>query len=393
MKQPASPSGRTADGVRTPAGVIHLIESDGLYGAGRVVLSLAHQATGDPDFPAAIGCILPEPAQAHPFADRVGAEGLRVLKLQLRPSRVLSDLVVILRHLRSERPAILHTHGYKAAIIGYATHLVTGVPVLATCHGWADDSQGKRSYRWLTSLERFLYRFFTCVVAVSPRIAAQLRQWHVRADRIVEVPNGIALQGPPSPAIVTALRQRERIPAGTPVVLHVGRLSEEKGQTDLVEAARQLIHGHPTLRVLILGDGPLRATLESQIAQCGVTEAVKLLGFRDNVRDYLALADVFALPSLTEGLPLSVLEALDAGVPVVCTPVGALPSLLEDGVSGLFVPVHSPAALADAIERLIKEPELRRALAMGGSEVVRRTATAQAMHRRYRDLYVRLTRG
>jgi glycosyltransferase involved in cell wall biosynthesis len=139
--------------------------------------------------------------------------------------------------------------------------------------------------------------------------------------------------------------------------------------------------------VLILGEGHLRAALDEQIAVAGLRDSVRILGFKQNVGDYLAIADAFALPSVDEGLPIALLEALAAGVPAVCTPVGATPGFLEHDVSVLFVPVHAVDALAAALQRLIEEPELRNALAVRGKEAVQRAHSAETMYQRYRDIY------
>ena len=377
---------------QTHASVLHLIESDGLYGAGRVVLALAREAATDARFPSTIGCLVDDPSRPHPLADRAREEHLPAIRLKLGRSSALLDLVRILSTLKRIRPRIIHTHGYKAAIVGYAAHLVTGATVVATCHGWVDDSQGRRSYAWLTRLERRLYPWFSRVVSVSPLIARQLEEWGVSSARITQIPNGITIPPPPSAETVAQLRRRHNISSDAIVVLSVGRLSEEKGQADLVDAAAQLMEKYPALRVLILGEGHLNAALQARINERKVEGVVSLLGFQSNVSDYLALADVFALPSLSEGLPLSILEALAAGIPIVSTPVGAIPTLLEDGVSALFVPIRSPGALAAAIEALITRPDLRAALARSGRNIVAETGTARTMYERYREVYGELVK-
>ena len=112
-------------------------------------------------------------------------------------------------------------------------------------------------------------------------------------------------------------------------------------------------------------------------------------GFRANARDYLAIADAFVLPSVDEGLPIALLEAAAARVPIVCTPVGAIPTLLDDGVSALFAPVHSPERLAGALRRLIDEPALGQGMARRAAEIVHRSHSANSMYRQYRELYMR----
>lgn len=368
--------------------VLHLIESDGVYGAEQVVLALAAEAAHDRDFPATVGCLVKDAGAPNPLHERAVALGLPAVKIPLRNVQSLYDLARLPQTLRQLGAGLIHAHGYKAAIAGYAAHLVNRIPVVATCHLWFEDSDVKWTYRALTWLERRLYRRFDHVVAVSRPIADQLRAWHVPPDRLSEIRNGIAIDAEARSAEdIAAVRLRCGTPPGTFVAVNVGRLADQKAQADLIDAAARLRERHPQLRVLILGEGHLRPALERQIQGAGLQEAVRLLGFQEHVREYLAIADVFVLPSVDEGLPIALLEALAAEVPVVCTPVGAIPGLLQDGESALFVPVHRVDLLAAAIGRLIEDPALARELARRGLDAVRRDHSAATMYRAYRTVY------
>jgi glycosyltransferase involved in cell wall biosynthesis len=145
------------------------------------------------------------------------------------------------------------------------------------------------------------------------------------------------------------------------VVGNVARLAEQKGQRDLIAAARAVLERHPDARFVVAGDGELRAELEALARP--LDERFTFLGERDDVPDLLASFDVFAYPSRFEGLCLAVIEAQAAGVPVVATPVGGIVENVVDGETGLLVPPNDPAALADAILRLLDEPELGQRLA------------------------------
>lgn len=374
--------------------VLHLIESDGVYGAEQVVLALAAEAARDPDFPATIGCLVKDAVAPNALHERAVALGLPAVKVPLRNVQCLYDLARLPRTLRQLGVGLIHAHGYKAAIAGYAAHLVNRIPVVATCHLWFEDSDAKWTYRALTWLERRLYPRFDYVIAVSRPIAEQLRAWHVAPDRLREISNGIAIAAAArSVDDIAAVRLRCGTPPGTFVAVNVGRLADQKAQADLIDAAAIVRERHPELRVLILGEGHLRPALEHQIHSARLDDVVRLLGFQEHVREYLAIADVFVLPSVDEGLPIALLEALAAEVPVVCTPVGAIPGLLQDGASALFVPVHRVDLLAAAIRRLIDEPALARELARRGLEAVRRDHSAAAMYRTYRTVYDQIGAG
>jgi glycosyltransferase involved in cell wall biosynthesis len=368
-----------------------LIESDGVYGAEQVVLALAREAATDARYTATIGCLVKDVDADNPLHARAVALGLPAVKLQMRVAQAPIDVARLPFHLRALGTGILHAHGYKAVIAGYAAHLATRVPIVSTCHLWFEESESRWTYNWLSRLERRLYPRLAHVIAVSAPIASQLRRWHVDPRRLAEIPNGVVLDGTGDRrGSAEAIRRELGFPSDAYVALNVGRLADQKAQADLVDAAARVHADHPRLRVVILGEGHLRSVLEQRIAAAGLQDVVRMPGFADNVRDYLSIADTFVLPSVDEGLPIALLEAAGAGVAAVCTPVGGIPTVFDDGRSALFVPVHEPAALAAAISRLIEDPALRASIAEEGREAVRRTHSSEVMYRRYREIYERI---
>jgi len=382
------------DPASNPTRVLHLIESDGVYGAEQVVLGLVHCAGRDPRFPATIGCLVKDVGRPNALHERAGALGLAAVKLPLGTATSPIDVMRLPFTLTRLGIGLIHAHGYKAAIAGYAAHAASRIPIVASCHLWFEESEAKWTYRWLTRLERRLYPRFAHVAGVSAPIAEKLRRWHVPEARLSEIGNGIVIDDAERPAgQAAALRRELGIAADAFVVMNVGRLAEQKAQADLIAAVAQVRAAHPNIQLLILGEGHLRAALDEQIAAAGLRDSVRILGFKQNVGDYLAIADAFALPSVDEGLPIALLEALAARVPAVCTPVGATPGFLVHDVSVLFVPVHAIDALAAALQRLIEEPDLRRALAARGREAVQRAHSAETMYSRYREIYTRVVHG
>ena len=168
-----------------------------------------------------------------------------------------------------------------------------------------------------------------------------------------------------------------------PVLGSLGRLDEQKGYDVLVEALAEL----PGASAVIVGEGPLRATLEARAAELGVAERLRLPGWSDDARGFLPTFDVFVLPSRYEGFPLSIIEAMLAGLPVVASGVGSVAEAVEDGETGLVVPPDDPAALAAALRRLLADPVLRRRLGDAGRARAESEFTARAMAARYERLY------
>jgi glycosyltransferase involved in cell wall biosynthesis len=368
--------------------IAHLIETDGFYGAERVVLTLLEHARQDALFEPVLGCLVGTTRTASALAARARAAGVAAFDWPLRKTQAPRDLARILSQLRRQGIDILHCHGYKASIAGYLYARLARVPIVATCHLWTHEPGAAWTYRMLTALELRLYPRFTAVVAVSPPIRATLLQRGVPADRARLIPNGIVPRHRPlTDADREGLRRALGIEPDAPVVISVGRLAEQKGHRYLLRAALRLRPSYPALRVLIVGDGPLRDELAGQIARDGLESCVHLLGFRTDIPHLLALADVFALPSNDEGLPIALLEAFAAGVPAVATPVGAVPDLVQANSAGLIVPTRDDEALASAIGRLLQDAALRRVMGRNAQALLHATYTADAMYARYRELY------
>lgn len=218
-------------------------------------------------------------------------------------------------------------------------------------------------------------------IAVSDENADRMRStFGLRPGMIQTIPNAVDLShfdtsgGP---------RSEDGSDEGRPVVLTIARLAEQKGIRYLLDAASSV----PEADFLIAGDGPDRQALESRAHQLGLAERVRFLGFRDDIPGLLAACDVFVLPSLYEGFPLSILEALGVGKPVVASAVGGIPEVIQDGRTGLLVPAGDPGALADAIRRILNDSADARAMARAGQELVRENYSVEAMVRTVSTLY------
>ncbi len=183
------------------------------------------------------------------------------------------------------------------------------------------------------------------------------------------------------------------LPGDAPVVLFVGRLAAQKGVADLIAALDLLQHVRPDLRALIVGDGPLRSQLEETAHAFRLDGAVRFLGHRDDVPRLLAAADLLVLPSLYEGLPNVVLEAMRARKPVVATAAPGTTEVIADGRTGLLVPVHDPTALARAIRTVVEDPALALRLGAEGRARVESEFRADAMISQFAELYERLARA
>ncbi|HEX7124288.1 MAG TPA: glycosyltransferase [Thermodesulfobacteriota bacterium] len=294
----------------------------------------------------------------------------------------------LVRTLRRLRPDVVHTHRYKENILGGLAAAAAGVPAaVCTVHGLTERYTGFARLKMdlYTALDHAVIRGRRqTVVAVSADMARRLAPRI--GPSICLIPNGIRL-----PEAVPA--DRPRWPAGTPggVVLGTAaRLVPVKGLDILLEAVRLLSDAVPDVRLLVVGDGPLRAPLEARAAALGLAGRTWFVGHRPDVPRWLAAMDVFVLPSLAEGLPMSLLEAMAGGRPVVASRVGGVPEVVRDGIEGRLVPPGDPRALADACLALATDADARAALGAAARRRVAEAFTIDATGPRYVALYRRL---
>lgn len=218
------------------------------------------------------------------------------------------------------------------------------------------------------------------------------------ADAVIAVAHSVALQVPASrPQVVysgvvvsSEFHQADRVLATTVVVGAACRLDPLKGLITLVRAIASLSSEYPGLRLEIAGSGPQREELETEIRQLRLDHQIQLLGWKQDLR-HLREWDIFAMPSLDEGLPISALEAMAEGLPVVATTIGGLPELVENGHTGLLVPPQDVEALAKALRRLISDPKLRRSMGSAGRNRVVEQFSVRSMVAKIESIYDSLT--
>jgi glycosyltransferase involved in cell wall biosynthesis len=320
-----------------------------------------------------------------PLRDAARAAGVRFVPLRhvrrpINPWRDLLGLLELLALLRRERPHILHANSSKAGILGRLAAWLAGVPIrIFTVHGWAfSASQGpiSRLYRWAERLVKPVTTVTVCV-AESERVSG-LAAGSCEERTTVVIHNGV------DPGDALPRQRRDGLP---PRIVSVGRLQEPKDPLTLVRALGSL-RGTPFAAVLV-GEGPDRPAVAAELERLGLGDAARLAGERHDVPELLAEADIFVLSSRSEGLPLSILEAMRARLPVVASCVGGIPELVVDGETGLLVPPGDPSRLAAAIERLVEDPALRDRLGAAGRARLEELFDLGRCRREHLELYRR----
>ncbi len=287
--------------------------------------------------------------------------------------------------LRRERIDVLHTHAFGQNAWGSVIGRLTRVPVvIAHEHNWAFTG---RALRPVIDRELIARCASTMIVVSREARRRMIEVERIAPHRLALLPNGIRAL-PPGDG--RAVRAELGIDEDDPVIGTVCVIRSEKAIDVLVRAAALVTRDFPRLRVLIVGEGPDRARVEAVVDQLGLEECVLLTGARADVPDVLAAIDVALLPSDYEGIPLSILEFMDAGKPIVATRVGGIPEVIEDGVHGVLVPPRDEAALASAVRGVLRDMDGGREMGARARDRCRREFSLDRTVERLEQLYEQL---
>lgn len=281
------------------------------------------------------------------------------------------------------RPAILQTYLFHDNFIGRVVGRIMRVPFIIA--GQRAINPDEPLFRRL--LERLFWHWSDCIVSNSMAGKRTLTsREHIPASRITVIPNGKELPDADA-GNPTTIRRRLRIPSSALVITVVAKLRHQKGHAYLIEAAPHILAAYPKMLFLFVGDGPLRAELTAMVARRKLSQHIRFLGDRTDVQDILRITDVFCMPSLWEGLPGAIMEAMAMRVPVVATRVSGTPELMVDGKTGFLVPPRDASALAVRILQLLDDGALRSRFGVAGRERVEQYFTIQQMVRAYEHVY------
>jgi glycosyltransferase involved in cell wall biosynthesis len=289
--------------------------------------------------------------------------------------REIKALIQLTQLMRQERPDVVHTHTAKAGFLGRLAARLAGVPVIVhTFHGHVlHGYYGPMKNQLLRRMESLLARITDSLITVSDRVKQDLVAYNVApAEHIRVVPLGLELDAfLNAVAVAGAFRRGLGLHGGERLVGIVGRLFPIKNHRLFLEAAALVAQQEPSVRFIVVGDGVLRPELERRSGDLGIADRVIFTGWRRDLPAIYADFDVLAVTSHNEGTPLSAIEAMAAGCPVVATRVGGLPDLIRDGETGCLVPPGDAQALAESLLRLLRDRETARRLGQTAQTVVR----------------------
>lgn len=369
--------------------VLHLISSVYFFGAERVVAELAASL---PAFDVAVhvGVLSVDDQLVYIFRQVIDDADVTVVGFDGQGMFNVGTIKEIGRYLVENKIDIVHCHGYKSNIYAFVARMFScsKACLVSTNHNWIGTTTRENIYQKIDAL---ILRFFDKIIAVSPDVKQQMIDTGIKARKIFIIDNGINIKDSAFFTPVADARALLGIDPEYFVIGNIARLTPEKAQTDLLHAFVKLDE-LSNLKLVLVGDGPEYSTLQRLIESLGLQKKVIMAGNRDDARKLYTAFNVFALVSTNEGLPMVLLEAMAAGVPVIATRVGAIPDVIHDGQNGLLINPSEQGELLEAIRTLCTNGEMRKQLADAAKQMVGQSFSSRFMAGEYCKQYKSVVR-
>lgn len=368
--------------------ILHLISSSGLFGAERVVLELSKALVKQGHHPV-IG-VLRNSHNPHTEITDEAKEGS--IDNAVFPCRGQFDVKLvssIREFIRRNRVDLVHCHGYKSNFYGILASKNLA-PSVATNHNWIKSNWRLKAY---CLVDRRLIRRFSRVVAVSDVIKEEMLRVGVPEEKIRVIYNGVDADRLNATGSSETLKKELGLEGTGRIVGTIGGLIEEKGYGYLLRAAKEIIGVEKGVKFLIVGDGPLNGQLRDMARGLGIEDSVIFTGYRKDVPDLLSVMDIYILPSVREGLPMVLLEAMAAGKPVIASRVGAVPKVVIDNESGVLITPSDVGGIKKAVLDLIRDEPRAKRLGLMGNIRLKEKFSSDVMAGEYMSVYGELVPG
>lgn len=367
------------------ANVLHLISTLEIGGAEVQLVNIVRNLDSEV-YNSVVCCI----AKGGPLTTELSKRGIKVVVLSQKSRFNPLVLLPLYCLIKKERINIVHTHMFRANLWGRLAALFAGVSVIiATEHGlnpWKNFI-----HIMINRILAFLTTQIITVSNVGRRI--RIQREGINPKKLITIHNCVDLHRFDKTAdVCNNIRQEFNMSSDESVVGFVGRLQEVKGVRYLIESFVELKAVIPKVKLLIVGDGTLKASLHNYAQKLGVGEQIIFAGYRRDIPQVLNAMNVFVLPSLREDLPLSPIEAMAMKKPVVATNAGGIPEVVTDGETGILVPPKDATALAKAISRILLDEQLARKMGLAGRQRVEKQFSADTISSRIQQLYSSLMR-
>lgn len=381
-------SGKTEKGLASSMkkiNILHLRTSNFFGGPEKQILE--HGRTIDKARFGFFICSFLEKGQLNEFINEGTKRGFDAYALKTRFAFDLSAIFKLRTLLKEKNIDILCTHGYKSDLIGLLAARMRRIPIIAFSRGWTKENLKIRLYYWL---DRRALRMVNRVVAVSEAKKRELVKLGIKEEKIIKIHNAIE---PDKPSLSKNITREDiikefNLQKEIKIIAAAGRLSPEKGFDYFLKAIPELLNSDFKLHFMILGEGQEREKLQKLAEELGISEFVTFAGFRKDLPGILKNIDIFVNPSLSEGLPNVVLEALAMSKPVVATAVGGVPELILPNTTGILIEAGNSKALAQGILDLLNDPDQAQKMGNEGRKLVQKSFSFEDQNGKLEKLYL-----
>ena len=370
--------------------IAHVTASPNFGGVERLILEIGRSFQRNKDVEQ-IFASFPEGGNAKPFIQEVEKAGFVSHMFQNDMPHLVAATFELIRLLKQHQIQILCAHGHKARMLGWFSAKRLRIPIVGISHGWTGENKKVQIY---DRIDKWMHRRMDHVVCVSQGQADKVIRFGTPASRVSVIYNAVRMDRFDVPSDISFRHRLEALFPNKPklIVGTAGRLSPEKGFDILVTVADKLLKSGLDIGVVLFGEGFLREPLQQQIESLGIQQSVVLPGFTDQLDQYMHHFDLFVQSSHTEGMPSVLLETMSARTAVVATRVGGTSELVVEGSTGLMVPPNDPDALAEAMQKVLINDELRRTMGENGRRRVEQSFSIEPQVKAYWELFCRLLR-
>ena len=344
--------------------ILHLIAPTILGGAERVVINNVELLDNN-KFTSVIGCFVSVKRLDNLFVKELEKRHINHHMILMKSTFDLKNIYQIITLIQRNNIDILHTHGYRSDIIGLICAKITGHPIISTVHGWTPTTFKVRIYEMFDRIALF---FFNYIVSVSKEIELSLLRSHISKTKIKLIPNAISCDKMEKSGY--DIRKELGINKSTRIIGTIARLSKEKGIEYLLEAFIVVQRAFRDTKLLIVGEGGEKDKLVMLSNKECLRGNVIFYGFESDVGKIYSNIDVFVLSSISEGTPMSLLEAMAFGVPVVATNVGEVSNIINNDINGILVEARDVKGLAAGILDILFNPEKAKRMIIAGRETI-----------------------
>lgn len=365
--------------------ILHIIDSEGFYGAEAVIINLVMEQKENGHKPKILNLRRCEPSEQSLESESTKM-GLDFFIIPLRFGFNIIGAFRIVQFAIANGFEIIHSHGYKSNILlGLMPKMIRKLPMITTLHGWTSTKKFTKIW-FYEQLDLISLKFIDSVVLVNQKMLSLSMLKKYKLKNLSVINNGIPLinfnnSGQPMDDKILSFCRHPF------VIGSIGRLSKEKGFEYLIASLNALVQEGIDVRLIIIGEGSERGSLEAMVEQICLKERVLMPGYLKYARNYIPFFKAFVISSLTEGLPITLLEAMQARVPIVATKVGGIPEVLHNGKAGLLVDPCNVKSLVDAIEICYSNKNLVKELTLNGYEIATNDYSSNKMSSGYFKVY------